>query len=142
MSCHRTLRFAFSILAALAVFASSASKARALTEANIPTIGYDNPSEMNCPPFASSVGPGSTAWISDWNSKPLTMYAKAAYGSFQMADYPPREVVNIRSKPVCVQGDAWIRIEYWGNEGWAVAVNRDGSYNLIPVQVADLNRTF
>jgi hypothetical protein len=236
MSCHRTLRFAFSILAILAVFIGSASRASAF-----PTIGSNNQSDSNCPPFASTVGPGSTAWISDWNpqpltlyvsasygasrikdmpiresvailsdplcvqgdtwiriqygdnigwavavnrdgsynlipngighdvspifettcppsmtsllpgdtawisdwnSKPLTLYAQAAYGSFQLGGYPPREVVNIRSKPICSQGDAWIRIEYWGNTGWMVAVNRDGSYNLIPVRLAALNRNF
>jgi hypothetical protein len=67
-------------------------------------IGHDV--STTCPPSITSLLPGDTAWISDWNSTPLGMYAEANYNSRKMGDNPPREVVNILSKPICVQGDA------------------------------------
>src|SRR5664279_3261729 len=135
MSCHRALRFVFSTIAALTVFAASTSRASALTETNIPTNGNNNSLELNCLPFPGSLSQGATAWISDWNPTPLTMYVSASYGALRIKDIPVRDSVDIFSEPVCVQGDVWVRINYGNYIGWVIAVNRDGSYNLIPTGI-------
>ncbi|MBI1863917.1 CHAP domain-containing protein [Candidatus Woesebacteria bacterium] len=92
------------------------------------------PQQQNssCGPSVSRLHPGDIALVSDFDPDPLHVYNTSNLNSGEIFSVSIREKVSIVSGPKCADNRTWVEIGYNGKDGWAIEVNRNGTYNLIP----------
>ncbi len=89
-------------------------------------------SNTSCASVPSRLSVGQSAWVSDADPYDLKVFTEPSMNAPRLPGIPIRETVTIISGPECHDGRVWVLISHQGQTGWAIEVNRNNTYNLIP----------